>query len=543
MTFDELLKLSDQMFTKRGSLLTHWQDVADSFYPQRADFTSSRSLGEEFASHLVTSYPILAHRELSGTLSSMLRPKDRDWFYLETARPEQQTHDANIWLEWAAGSLRRAMYDRAANFTRATKEADGDFVAFGQAVISVELAPSRLNFLYRTWHLRDCAWSEGLDGKVDHFCRKWRTTASELLEKFPKTAGKEARDAVRLNEPFKEFECRHMVIPSRGMYRQPWRSVFMDVDNKNILEDVGSWGRIYVVPRWQTVSGSQYAFSPAVVAALPDARLLQAITLTLLDAGEMYAAPPYLAVQEAIRGDIDLRSRGITWVDANYDERMGDALRPLTQDARGFPIADTMREEAQRMIAEAFYLNKLNLPAPTSAEMTAFEVSQRIQEFIRTTLPLFEPIEDDYNGAVCEETFALGIRNGMFGPASSIPQELQNQDVQFKFVSPITAARDQEKGGRFVEAKNLLLEGAQLDPSALLMMDVRKAMRDALKGINTPTRWLHNDDYVEALFKQQQEEQAQLQQMAGAEQLAGAANQAGGAMKQFAEAGAVQNAS
>ena len=30
-------------------------------------------------------------------------------------------------------------------------------------------------------------------------------------------------------------------------------------------------GRHYIVPRWQTVSGSQFAYSPGTVAALPDA--------------------------------------------------------------------------------------------------------------------------------------------------------------------------------------------------------------------------------------------------------------------------------
>ena len=44
----------------RGSLLSLWQNIADNFYPERAEFTLSRTLGEEFADHLSTSYPVLA---------------------------------------------------------------------------------------------------------------------------------------------------------------------------------------------------------------------------------------------------------------------------------------------------------------------------------------------------------------------------------------------------------------------------------------------------------------------------------------------------
>lgn len=56
---------------------------------------------------------------------------------------------------------------------------------------------------------------------------------------------------------------------------------------------------------------------------------------------------------EAIRSDIDLRARGITWVDSQYDERLGEVLRPdcpdwpdfkkaacIVADRRGCTLAD-----------------------------------------------------------------------------------------------------------------------------------------------------------------------------------------------------------
>ena len=536
MDAQELCKLKDQLFSRRDSLLSFWQEVAEAFYPQRADFTATRTIGEDFGAHLTTSYPVLASSELANTLGSMLRPKDRDWFFVKASRPERIDHEGNMWLEWATGTMRRAMYDNLSGFTRATKEGDFDYANFGQCVISTELNRARTSFLYRAWHLRDCAWSEGYDGFVSHFCRLWKPTAKQAKELFREKVSKDIDDALRNNEPFKTFNFAHLVIPADGVHRQPWRSVFLDLDHKEIAEDVGSNSRIYTVPRWQTVSGSPYAYSPSVVAALPDARLIQAITLTLLDAGEMYASPPMIAVQEAIRGDIDVRPRGITWVDSAYDERLGEVLRPLNQDARGYPIAESAREESRNMIASAFYLNKLSLPPPTSAEMTAYEVSQRVQEFIRTTLPLFEPIEADYNGAICNETFEIGLRNGMFGPLDSIPQSLRNQEIEFKFVSPISAARDKEKGMQFMEAKNLLLEAAQLDPSAMQLMDVPSAIRDALAGINTPTRWVQSPANFAALQRQQKEQQESMEMLAGAGSIADTASKAGNAARNFSAA-------
>ena len=63
--------------------------------------------------------------------------------------------------------------------------------------------------------------------------------------------------------------------------------VYLDVANNHIMREHGTFSHGITLPRLQTVSGSQYAYSPCTVAGLPDARLLQAMTLTLLEAGEI----------------------------------------------------------------------------------------------------------------------------------------------------------------------------------------------------------------------------------------------------------------
>ena len=119
-----------------------------------------------------------------------------------------------------------------------------------------------------------------------------------------------------------------------------------------------------MIPRWQTVSGSQYAHSPATVAALPDARLLQSITLTLLEAGQKAVDPPMIAVQEAIVGGVNVYAGGVTYVDAEYDERLGEVLRQLGGDASkgGLNFGVETAQDIREMISQAFFLNKINLP-------------------------------------------------------------------------------------------------------------------------------------------------------------------------------------
>lgn len=521
-----LIGRGDQLYTKRGSLLSLWQEVADQCYPERADFTVSRSLGTDFASNLVTSYPIMLRRDLGNSFSSMLRSTAVEWFSMRAAREENEDQPAMQWLEWAQGVMRRAMYDRRSQFTRATKEGDHDFAAFGQSVLSVELNGAGNGLLYRCWHLRDCAWCENSDGAVDTIHRKWKPTAQVLKKVFGDRVHRKVNECISgaNAKPYTEINVRHVVMPGEDykpeFARFPFVSIYVDVDNNHIMEEVGQTYFMYVIPRWQTVSGSQYAFSPATVAALPDTRLLQDMTRVLLEAGEKAANPPMLAVQEAIRSDISIYAGGVTWVDKEYDERLGEVLRPLSSDKSGIPLGIDMQRDIRQLLREAFFLNTLTMPQ-NGPEMTAYEVGQRIQEYIRQASPIFEPIEAEYNGALCETTFDLLLRNGAFGSVDNIPESLRGTDIKFRFESPLHEAIERQKGQKFMEVKGILADTLALDGGTAADIDVRTAFRDVISSIGAPAKWMRSEDDaddIRAEEEQQQQAAALLQTMnAGAQ--------------------------
>src|SRR3990167_4193925 len=538
--FRRLIELGDRLFSARGSLLDLWQEIAENFYPERADFTAIRNLGDEFADHLDTSAPIIARRDLGNAFGAMLRPPGKDWFHIRLKRHEVEDTAARQWLEMAERVQRKVMYDRNSGFIRATKEGDHDFAAFGQAVLSSEFAVHP-NFgailLHRTWHLRDVAWSEDSFGTVDHVQRKWKPTAREIVRLFPKTAHPTVRRAAEpQQEPDRTFDIRHVMVAGYNhekKLRQPWVSLFIDVENEHAMEEVGSWTPYYIIPRWQTVSGSQYAYSPATVAALADARLIQAMTYTLREAGEVAINPPMVGRGSAIKV-IEGYAGGFTEIDADYDERLGEAIRPLNKGGeRMIPIGLEMTQDVRAMIAEAFFLNRITLPSAGLGGMSPLEVSQRIEEYIRTALPLFEPMETDYNGALCEQDFELILRNGGFGPPSAMPESLGGQELECMFESPLREATDRIMGQRLLEAKSLLVEASPLDPMAAQMVDARVALRDALHGIGVPARWMRDENTmarIEQAAVQKQQAAQMLQTVSAGAQVAEQIGMAGQAL-------------
>lgn len=509
----ELLSAGNRLFGSKTSLDSLHQEIAENFYVERATFTTTRSLGDEFADNLTSSYPLKARRDLGNMLGAMMRPRDKSWFRMKAGDPDDV--ESLRWLEWSTKLQRNAMYDIHSGFVRATKEGDHDYAAFGQCVISTEMNWDNMSLLYRNHHLRDVTWTEDMAGQIDSVHRKWRNaTIRDVVHKFQANGSihqKMMADFTKGGEfAAREVEIRHIVVPSYNYessfqdgptgrpkrYNQPYVSIYLDVENNHVIEEVGSWTKIYTIPRWQTVSDSQYSYSPAVVAALPDARLYQAISLTILEAGEKFTNPPLLAVGEAIRSDINMFSGGITYVSDEYDERLGDVLRPLSQDKSGFNIGFEIQDNIKRAIHEAFFLDKINLPDRGSAEMTAYEAAQRVQEYIRDALPIFEPIEHDYNGSLCEITFETLMRAGAFGSPDDIPEQLQGQDIKFGFESPLHAAEDRLKSQKFMGALGLISQAMGLDPTASNIMDIKQGLKDSIIGAETPADWIRPDAQV-----------------------------------------------
>ena len=513
-----LKKQGTELFGKRSAVLALWQDIATQFYPERADFTGVRNLGSDLAKGLATGYPVLMRRDLGDSIGSMLRPTSKTWMHPRVPNWDEVSTEARAWLDKCEQRQRHEMNVPETQFARATKQADHDFAAFGQACIQISLNSKGSGLLYRCWHLRDVAWMEDTDGMIGCVYRKWTATATDLKRFFPKTMHSNVSDKLE-KDPYAEFEIWHCVIPSDvyldptgKKYNTPFISVYLDIVNEHIMEEVGMNTNEYIIPRWSLVSGSQYAYSPAVVVGLSDAKTLQEMTITLLEAGEKAVTPPMLAVYDALRSDVNVMAGGLTWVDREYDERLGEVLRPLTQDKSGIPTGFNMAQDVRAQLHEAFYLSKLSLP-PSTGDMTAYETGQRIQEYIRHALPLFEPLELEYNGPLCKNTFARLFAAGVFGPP---PAELPVDLIEFTFESPLHDAIEKEKGQRFLEASSIIANAAAAEPGVVHLLDVKLATRDVLQSTGVPPEWLRSKSAVDGLIdvdKQQQQTAAILAQM------------------------------
>jgi hypothetical protein len=537
----DLLDIDRRLFSGKESIDSLHQEIAEFFYVERSDFTQELTYGQEFASHLTDFYPTLVRRELGDQIGAMTRPADREWFKHTTANKDvARRRDSAEFLEFMTNVNRAILYSPDSQFRRACKEADHDWATFGMSWKQVSYNKTRDNLIFRCHHPKLMAGCEGPDGRVDHVHRKADMTAYVMAHHFGEDKlPQKVKDALKDKDEKTKFKCRHIFIPldKYEPYRKfpkwaKWADVYVTEDGK-ILQELPSATFDYIVPRWQTISGKFYAFSPATIIALPQARMIQRMMMTLIEAGEKRVDPPLIAMEDVITSPIDISSGGITFIDSEYDERLGPGLRPLDL-GKDVGLGEQLVADARSLLADAFYINKLTPLASAQRQKTAYETSQIVQEYIRNALPLFEPIEDEDTTRTLELVTEKVMRAGGYGPVDrngipvDMPDALLGQNITFEFNSSLKEARDQQIIGGFQQSAGLIAAAAQIDPSVVADVDIRQAFRDAFSVVpGGHADWLLDMQQADAIrqgmMAQQQEQQALTQ--AGA--VAGVAEQGG----------------
>jgi hypothetical protein len=522
----EICRQAEEAFKRKGNLDAFWQETAELHYPERADFTSDKTLGEDFASGLYASDPVLFRRDFGNWMGAVLRPKGREWFK-PIARDESinERQTVRAYLERKGLTHRRLLYDHKSQFVKASVQADHDYVTFGNCVQTCEIRRDGTGLIFRTWHLKDCAWVENYDAEIHIMFRRFKVAARDLVAR-ERTHGwnvhTKIKEKIAQKRGDEMIPCLHVVMPmdvfdpqrpSRKR-KHEWVSLYLEETNKHKMSEKEVPEFNYVVSRWFTVSGSPYAFSPTVVASIPDARTLQSMTWSVLEAGEKAVEPPLIATNEAIQGGVDISAGGITWVDQRYDERTGAALKAL-ELGKNPQLGVALMEGLKGTLMNAWYLNRLMLPQG-GPQMTAEEVARRHEEFLRAAQPIIDPAETERNGLVLDLSMGMAMRAGLWGSIDEMPKELQGKDVDLAYDNPLEDARKQSKTLAWNQTSGMIVAAKELDPTLVAHVDIHKGFRDGIAGV-APPDWLVDEDQA----KQTAEQLGQEVETAGAVQEAG----------------------
>lgn len=517
-------KRNQELRSKQMRFLNRWQVEAEIFYPERANFTTTISEMDEVHEGLYTGTPQMMSRDLANKLGAMMRPRGKKWFNT-VIQPKMlmDMDDVRLWCEEATETLRNIIYSSKGNFTSANAECDRDYVTFGNAVLGHTYNRDRTGINFRCVHLKNVCWAVNVGGWVDELHEDFEHLTIEQIKKMfgKENLPKEWQD--KCDDPAKSLEkvkITLVVMPRERMdydkgEHPPASQKYVGVyfvkdkgceDNEAALGEAFYESFPYTVKRWMTVSGEDYGRSPCTGVALADARTLNQAERSLLIGIERKAEPAYYAAHDSIIGEVNFGAGEVTYVSMEDVNRSG-MNKPIDILESGDPryAMDYVRNKEERMRV-MFWESILKLPH--DKVMTAFEVSERMEEMITSAAPIFEPMESD-NARMMDSIMERAFAQGAFPP---IPESATRGKADQEFETPLTEAIRKLEAQQALNITQQIGAGKDVyGPSFGDHVDQDELERDMLKGLGKQ-KWVKREDDVA------KSRQAKAQQQAAAQQ-------------------------
>lgn len=477
---DEVIRRHERLKSERAIWESHWQELAERIWPDRASFTvRDRTPGEKRTERMFDATAALALTRFSAAMESMLTPRTAKWHKLRVADDDLNESPAvQRYLDAVTDILFRVRYSARANFASQANESYMGIGAFGTGGMLVEDMLGT-GIRYKSIDLANTYFCENRHGMVDTVHRSFKYTARQALQHFDEAKlPAKIKEAAEKN-PEQQFEFIHCVKPNeerkRGdrSYRgMPFASYYVSIDGKAIVEEGGYRSMPYAIGRYITTPGETYGRGPAML-VLPDIKMLNEMKKTIIRSAHLAVSPPLLLQEDGALQAFDLRPNALNF--GGVDERGQRMVMPL-EIGGDHRLGLELLEAQQRVINDAFLVTLFQILVD-QPNMTATEAMLRAQEKGALLAPTMGRQQSEMLGPMIERELDILARAGIL---PEMPQELIDAggEVEIEYVSPLNRAQRAEEGVaimRTAEAAGLI---AQFDQRALKAYDWLEAVRE-----------------------------------------------------------------
>jgi hypothetical protein len=241
--------------------------------------------------------------------------------------------------------------------------------------------------------------------------------------------------------------------------------------------------------------------------------MLNEMCKTTIKAAQKQVDPPLLVPDDGFIMPVRTVPGGLNF----YRAGTRDRIEPLNIGANN-PLGLNMEDQRRNAIRDCFYINQLMMQ--DGPQMTATEVVQRNEEKMRILGPVLGRLQSELLRPMIDRVFAILIRKKLFLPP---PQELQGQEIQIEYVSPLAKAQKTSELQSIMRAIEIFGTLSKIAP-VFDHVDIDALVDYIADIVGVPAKVLNSQAQVNAIRQKKQQESQQAQQMAQMQQLA----QAGG---------------
>lgn len=500
---------------------------------RQSGFLSSVVAGSKWTQDIFDATTGHALQRFAAAVESVICPRGQVWHGLEPQDPElARNDDVKLWCEALVDLLFRVRYGSRSMFASETQECLLELGAFGTMCLMVDdinnhtgIYPQPSPIVYQAIPLATMWIEENSLGQVDTIYRKFQLDGRTAMQQFGKeNLTKRILEACEKDEPTR-FTFVHAVHPTadydKGAWdkrRFPWTSCYVLRDDPKIVFESGNRRNPYCVSRALTSAGEQYGRSIAMT-ALPDIKMLNEVSKTMIRVGQKQVDPPLLLADDGMGAPFDMRSNALNY--GHVDMQGHQLVHPL-QVGGDFKVGVEMRQDLRTSINDAFLITLFQILVENKHEMTAYEAALRAQEKGQLLAPTMGRQEAEFLAPIIEREIDVlwnkGVIQRTIGP---MPQALIQAGGNIKVVYRNQMAMFQKapEATRTLMAIQQLAPLAQVDPTVLDGFDPAGVFQVITEANGVPQKALRSKEQL-AQVQQGRKDQQDMAAMQGAAPIA-----------------------
>lgn len=525
---------SEELFNsaERQNSENIWKEIAEFTLNNQYTFSNSNvasqtdisslhstNAGSKRTRRVFDSTALQAVQDLAAAFQGTLTNPATVWSKLRFQEDElNNDEEATMWLEKVNAKIHNEFNE--SNFDTEMAKCYQSFVSMANMALFHELNEDDKDFFsglrFTSLHLSELMWAEDKNGTVDTIFRKFQMTARQMFEKWGNKVSDDVIKALT-NNPDLSFEILHAIFPrdkkkvklnELGLAdgtKRPFASFYIEMNKKNVLSESGYYEFPIHVGRWSLMPGERFGRGPGHL-AIPDIRSLNKLMQLNLEALAKDINPPLLAQQRDVLGQLDLRPKSISVV------RDVNGFKELNSQARTDRV-ETSIVRLKESVRSIFFLDKLLLPnRQDTGEMTAFEISQRIEQMHRVLGPTLSRINSEVLQPLVVRAFKIMLRAGALPAMPDILKE-KGVDIEIVFVNQLARAQQIQDVSNIQQWVVNLSQLAQINPQVVDNIDVDGIARHTAKILGVPEVAIMNSKEVEQIRQARQQAMQQAQQL------------------------------
>lgn len=539
---EDCIREQEQLAGARGVWETHWREVAERVRPQQNFFQMiQRPDGDKRQEKIFDATAPLALPKFAAAVISMAFPATQTYHKL-VVNDDSLNRNAEVrrYLDRVNETLFKVRYAPRSNFQSQSGEVVLDVGAFGTGILFIDDVLG-IGIRYKSLPLSQCYIAEDAYGRVDTLHRKLKWTAHQAASKFGADRLPEAIRRALDVEPHRKFEFLHCIRPNpdrnprRKDYQgMPFWSCYIALEEGRSIIDEGGFRTFpCAVPRYETSPNESYGRSPAMN-VLPDIKMLNEMSKTVMRAAHMVTAPPIMLSDDGALQQFNLRPNALNF--GAVDDQGRPRAIPFQSGGR-VDIGLDMMNQRREIINDAFFVTLFRILVE-EPQITATEAMLRAQEKGQLLAPTMGRMQTELLGPCVERELDILAHNGALGPMPDALREfyMSGGEHVIEYQSPLNLAQKAGAGVAIMNTLQAIAPLAQVDPNVMHRYNIDKA-GEILGRINgVPEEIIRSDEEVAELSQQ-------AAQAAQAQQLLQAAPVAASVAKDFAQAASMAGSS